>query len=65
MSKDAVHLTASVLLLLSLALIVVGLRGEDDLLWQAGLGVVALAMAFALATRWVGGEEQDDGEESG
>lgn len=64
MSKDALHLVASVLLLLSLALVVIGLQGDADRLWQVGLGIVALAMAFALATRWVGGEKPDDEQEN-
>lgn len=64
MSKDALHLISSVLLLLSLALVVIGLQGGTGLLWRLGLGVVALAMAFALATRWVGGKKPEDEQES-
>lgn len=61
MSKDSVHLIVSVLLLLALGLLVWGLQEDVDLLWQAGLGVVAVAMAGSLATRWVG-EGKEDGK---
>ena len=45
-------LTASVLILVSLALLVIGLDGQP-VLWYLGLATLGVAMLLSLATRWV------------
>ena len=52
MSRCTLYLLATVLILVSLVLIVVGLQGTP-VLWVVGLAVVALAMGLSLAARWV------------
>ena len=52
MSRRTLYLLATVLILVSLVLIVVGLQGAP-VLWVVGLAVVALAMGLSLVARWV------------
>ena len=52
MSRCTLYLLATVLILVSLVLIVVGLQGAP-VLWVVGLAVVALAMGLSLVARWV------------
>lgn len=54
MTKQALRIAASVLILVALALIVIGLENEQPLVWGVGLVAVAAAMIMSLATRWVG-----------
>ena len=55
MTKRALQITASVLILVALALIVIGLADRQPVMWGLGLLAVAIAMLMSLATRWVGG----------
>lgn len=61
MTKQTLHIIASVLIIAGLALIVLGLQ-QENLMWQAGLGAVALAMILSFATRWAPEETQDEQE---
>ena len=58
MSKQLLYLVASLLLLAGLALIVLGLQ-QENVLWQAGAGAVALAMLLSFATRWIPAAKTD------
>ena len=53
MSKKQIYLLASVLILISLALIVIGLRSQTALVWGAGFVVITAAMLLSLSTHWV------------
>lgn len=50
-TKQRLHTIASVLIVASLALIATGANGAA-ILWQIGLGALALAMALSFATHW-------------
>lgn len=52
--KRTLAITASILILVGLALVVTGLANERPVVWGVGLIAVAIAMAMSLATRWVG-----------
>ena len=54
MTKRTLGITASILILVALALIVAGLANERPVVWGLGLLVVAIAMIMSLATRWAG-----------
>lgn len=51
LSTNHLLLGASLLLLSSLALIVIGLQGPQ-LLWQVGLVLFGLAMLLSMLTQW-------------
>ncbi|MGQ9675954.1 MAG: hypothetical protein ACUVX1_09825 [Chloroflexota bacterium] len=51
LSTNQLLLGASLLLLSSLALIVIGLQGPQ-LLWQVGLVLFGLAMLLSVVTQW-------------
>jgi hypothetical protein len=53
LSKKRIYLLASVLILISLALIVVGLGSQTAGIWGAGLVVITTAMLLSLSSRWV------------
>ena len=53
MTKKRIYLIASVLILLSLVLIVIGLESQMAYVWGAGLGVITIAMLLSLSSRWV------------
>lgn len=53
MKKNTLFMIASVLILVALVLIVWGFNNETALLWQAGLGVITLAMLLSLGSRWI------------
>lgn len=54
MTKRALLIAASDLILVALALLVVGLADELPVAWGLGLIAVAIAMIMSLATRWAG-----------
>ena len=54
MTKRLLRIAASVLILVSLALIVNGLANELPLVWGLGLVAAGTAMIMSLATRWAG-----------
>lgn len=54
MTKRRLRVIASVLILVALGCIVVGLQGDDTVVWALGLVVLAVSMAISLATRWIG-----------
>ncbi len=62
MTKNHLYIAASLLSLVALALIVLGLP-DRALLWQIGLGLVALAMLLSLATRWMAKKEEEQSSE--
>jgi hypothetical protein len=54
-TKRRLRIAASVLILVSLALLVWGLQAEQVLVWGLGLAAMGTAMAMSFITRWVGG----------
>jgi predicted lysophospholipase L1 biosynthesis ABC-type transport system permease subunit len=52
MTRLQLYVVATILILIGLVFLVVGLN-QDTILWQIGLGSIALAMLFSLASRWV------------
>lgn len=54
MTKRRLQITTSALIIGALVVIVIGLKGEQPVVWGAGLLFVAVAMVMSLATRWVG-----------
>ena len=52
MHKQQIYLMASVLILVSLILIVVGLGSQMIVVWGAGLVVITAAMLLSLSSRW-------------
>lgn len=57
------HIIATLLTLVGLALIVAGLGGTD-LVWQAGLAAIGVAMLFSFATRWAPTRDDDEDDVS-
>jgi hypothetical protein len=51
MTMQRLHAIAAVLIVVSLALIAIGVQGPA-LLWQAGLATFSLAMIVSFATHW-------------
>ncbi len=61
MNKETLYIVASLLIVAGLILIVWGLQ-QENVLWQIGLGAVAVAMAVSFATRWASGEQNTEEE---
>ena len=57
MTKQALRLASSVLVVLALGPLVAGLNTDTAWLWGLGLVLVAIAMALSLATRFVASGE--------
>jgi hypothetical protein len=55
MTKRRLRIAASALILVSLALLVLGLQADEALVWGLGLAAMGTAMAMSFITRWVGG----------
>jgi hypothetical protein len=54
MTKRRLRIAASALILVSLALLVLGLQADEVLMWGLGLAAMGTAMAMSFITRWVG-----------
>jgi predicted lysophospholipase L1 biosynthesis ABC-type transport system permease subunit len=52
MTRLQLYIVATILILIGLVFLVVGLN-QDTVLWQIGVGSIALALLFSLARRWV------------
>jgi hypothetical protein len=56
---------AFLVMLVSLPLIAFGSTGDTDALWLIGLVLLGVALTVPTATRWTGGDEDDDEEDEG
>jgi hypothetical protein len=54
MTKFALRIGASTLILVALALLVIGLANERPVVWGLGLIAMGIAMILSLVTRWTG-----------